>query len=440
MKRFLLFPIIASITLSLIGCSNGNSDTSGEKSTGPVLLPYDIDKTGCINRFYANDKNSENIIIPSTYSIDEGGRIISGSAYQVKKISEFCFANNNLIKTVSIPDTVEIIDSSAFFNCSNLEKINVPSSVTSLGTDVFGNCPKLLTLSGTENTGNLILSENDNLTSFIIPTTITSLDYKVFTGWDKLSSLSVTENVTKIKGGSIKNCNTISSVTIQGVLAELGDDVFTGCGNLSQITFNQIPTIKKFVLPTSVTTLPDHAFYNWTSLEELYLHENVKMKSNIFCDNYSLKKVTCPDTMFLSLFYSNTSDYPVIEDDHLYISTRKPSWSSLTYYYIPKTLTDIELLGNKDTIEDGCFSGLTSVKNIRLHSGIKTFSYGSFYGLTNLQNVYFSTTDQWEYSCNYYTDDHGTISQATMNSSSALASALKQHFNNDYYYWRAQKR
>ena len=275
-----------------------------------------------------------------------------------------------------------------------------------MGTDVFGNCPKLLTLSGTENTGNLILSENDNLTSFIIPTTITSLDYKVFTGWDKLSSLSVTENVTKIKGGSIKNCNAISSVTIQGVL---------------------------------VTTLPDHAFYNWTSLEELYLHENVTMKSNIFWKNYSLKKVTCPDTMFLSLFYSHTSDYPAIEDDHLYISKWKSSRISyLRYYYIPKTLTDIELLGNKDTIENGCFSGLTSVKNIRLHSGIETFSSGSFCGLTNLQNVYFSTTYQWEYICNYYTDDHGTISQATMNSSSALASALKQHFNNDYYYWRAQ--
>ena len=38
----------------------------------------------------------------------------------------------------------------------------------------------------------------------------------------------------------------------------------------------------------------------------------------------------------------------------------------------------------------------------------------------------------------YYTDDYGTISQATMNSSSALASALNQQFNNNYYYWRAQ--
>ena len=436
MKRFLLLPIIA---LSLIGCSNGNSDTSGGESTKPVLLPYDIDKTGCINRFYANDKNSENIVIPSTYSIDEEGRIISGSAYQVKKISEFCFANNNLIKTVFIPDTVEIIDSSAFFNCSNLEKINVPSSVTTLGTDAFGNCPKLLTLSGTENSGNLVLSENDNLSSFIIPASITSLDYKVFTGWDKLASLSVVESVTKIKGGSIKNCKAISSVTIQGVLAELGDDVFTDCGSLNKITFSQIPTIKKYVLPTSVTALADNAFYNWTSLEELYLHENVTMKSNIFKNNYSLKKVTCPDTMFLSLFYSHTSDYPVVEDEHLYTSQRKPSSSStLRYYYIPKTLTDIELLGNKDRIEDGCFSGLTSVKNIRLHSGIETFSYGSFCNLTNLQNVYFSTTYQWEYICNYYTDDYGTISQATMNSSSALASALKQHFNNSYYYWRAQ--
>lgn len=141
-------PILFAFTvIFLSGCSNNDNSSSGSLNDAisdekPSLLPYDIDKTGSINRFYANDENSENIIIPSTYSIDGDGRIITGSAYEIKTISEFCFANNNIIKSVYIPDTIESIESSAFYNCANLEKIVIPSSVSLLSANAFERCPK----------------------------------------------------------------------------------------------------------------------------------------------------------------------------------------------------------------------------------------------------------------------------------------------------------
>ena len=101
-------PILFAFTvIFLSGCSNNDNSSSGSlndtiSDEKPTLLPYDIDKTGSINRFYANDENSENIVIPSTYSIDSDGRIITGNAYEIKTISEFCFANNSLIKTVGL--------------------------------------------------------------------------------------------------------------------------------------------------------------------------------------------------------------------------------------------------------------------------------------------------------------------------------------------------
>ena len=77
-------PILFAFTvIFLSGCSNNDNSSSGSlndtiSDEKPTLLPYDIDKTGSINRFYANDENSENIVIPSTYSIDSDGRIITG--------------------------------------------------------------------------------------------------------------------------------------------------------------------------------------------------------------------------------------------------------------------------------------------------------------------------------------------------------------------------
>lgn len=179
--------LFAFIVIFLSGCSNNDNSSSGSlngtiSDEKPTLLPYDIDKTGSINRFYANDENSENIVIPSTYSIDSDGRIITGNAYEIKTISEFCFANNSLIKTVHIPDTIESIESSAFYNCANLEKIVIPSSVSSLSGNAFERCPKLVMLSGIETNGNLILPENDNLTELELPDSITTIDYRAFDG------------------------------------------------------------------------------------------------------------------------------------------------------------------------------------------------------------------------------------------------------------------
>lgn len=440
-------PILFAFTvIFLSGCSNNDNSSSGSlndtiSDEKPTLLPYDIDKTGSINRFYANDENSENIVIPSTYSIDGEGRIITGNAYEIKTISEFCFANNSLIKTIYIPDTIETIKSSAFYNCANLEKIIIPSSVSFLDVSAFERCPKLVTLSGVETSGNLILHENDNLTEFEFPDSITTIDYQAFDGWDKLESLSFGENITKISGGSVKNCALITSVTIKGVLSELGDGVFSDCPNLTNLSFEAIPTIKKFVLPESIDTIPDYMFYNWTSLEELYLHENTKINRCVLNNNYSLRKVSCSYISLLELF--SYGEYPVSteeSEDFYVVQWRKDTNSYTRYSHIPKTLDEVEFIESTTGIASYCLYSMESIKTIRIPSSVTYFGLGSFSGLEGLEKVYFSTNYDWEYANdNSYSSYSGTISKSTMNSPDSLATAIKNQFRYDCY-WRAKKK
>ena len=434
------------VVLSFTACSKGAKSESSINSSEEIIsssiveklgvpLPYDIDKTGCINRFYADENNSVDIVIPGSYSINANGKIVSGHAYQVTKISESCFANSNLTKTVVIPNTVTEIEDLAFYNCANLEKINIPSSVSILGEKVFDKCPKLIKLSAERTIGAIELSENDNLRNFNIPDTIYYLDNNVFTGWDKLYTLTLGENITFVGGGCIRNCAELSSVTIKGVLSDLGNSSLQGCPKLTKLTFEQIPTIKKYTVPDSITGIGTNAFYNWIELEELYLHENVYMSTNIFKNNKSLRKLSCPKTTVLQLFYSSYEDTDYGDD--YYTSRKGSSNSSIRYYQIPKTLKEVELI-NGDTVETGCFSNLSTIESISLSSSIRSFSKGSFYGLTNLKTVYFTTQYNWTYSCNYYTiNDSGTISKATMNSPTGLAAAIKKYFPNSEYSWSA---
>ena len=52
----------------------------------------------------------------------------------------------NSVKKVTIPDSVQEIESDIFNNCQNLEEITIPNSVATIGSDIFSNCEKLKTV------------------------------------------------------------------------------------------------------------------------------------------------------------------------------------------------------------------------------------------------------------------------------------------------------
>ena len=140
---FLLSILLCALLFSLVGCLDVQPSFDVQPSSEKQVeyLPYEIDATGCILRFYANETNSVNIVVPATYSIDERGNLIPGAAYSVKSIGDNCFANNNLIETVSIPDTIVSIGGGAknrFLNtltekATGKQVVALPIEATALG-------------------------------------------------------------------------------------------------------------------------------------------------------------------------------------------------------------------------------------------------------------------------------------------------------------------
>ena len=239
MKKFIYFGFVASLCGStLSGCNGGDTGIANSESKAAVYLPYDIDNTGCVKRFYANDENSIHVEIPSTYSIDGAGRIISGGAYQIKSIGDYCFANNNLVKSIFIPDSVTNIGRNAFYNCASLEKINISSFVVSIGDEALEGCSKLTKIEKTGDSG-LLLSENDSMRSFSIPLSIKEIGSNVFNGWDNLYSLTINDGIIKIGDDSIKNNPQLAYVNIKSSLKDLGDNVFAACPLLTSLQWNE---------------------------------------------------------------------------------------------------------------------------------------------------------------------------------------------------------
>lgn len=127
---------------------------------------------------YFNKK--EDVIIPNTI---DGLEVIG--------IANEAFAENNYIKSVIIPEGVISIGLDAFKDCSNLKTVELPSTLNLLNQGAFMNDFSL---------------ENINIPNNII----TLYDY-TFCG-----------------------CTSLSNITIPSTVVEfVGNDIFTGCDNLT---------------------------------------------------------------------------------------------------------------------------------------------------------------------------------------------------------------
>lgn len=76
---------------------------------------------------------SGDIVIPS--SITYGGK-----EYPVTGIFSYAFCYEDLVTSVSIPNSIKKIGTNAFLGCRSLKTLTIPESVNEIGVDPFGGC------------------------------------------------------------------------------------------------------------------------------------------------------------------------------------------------------------------------------------------------------------------------------------------------------------
>lgn len=99
------------------------------------------DKDINMSRLYRNSREVTDFAIPETFEY-------GGDLYVTVAVGQSAFLKCAL-KSVEIPESVEVIESSAFAECGNLDEIFLPDSVVEIGDEAFYLCGGLryLTLS-----------------------------------------------------------------------------------------------------------------------------------------------------------------------------------------------------------------------------------------------------------------------------------------------------
>lgn len=178
--------------------------------------------TGTITKYIGTEQI---VVVPSS---------IGGAA--VKTIGADCFASNETVISVEIPQGVTVIEEEAFLNCPNLQTVIIPQSVVSLGQLAFFMCEKL-----------------ENVT---MGGGITAIETNTFYGCASLQGIQLPDTVKKIESYAFMGCSSLETMTIPASTSSIGTGAFQDCSGLKEIT-----------IPSAVTTIEEEVFDKETNMK-----------------------------------------------------------------------------------------------------------------------------------------------------------------------------
>ncbi len=289
--------------------------------------------------------------LSGAYSVKEGTRIICDRAFW------YCSSLSEIV----IPSSVASIGDSAFSSCCSLSEIVIPSSVTSIGDSAFSGCYSLSEIvipSSVTSIGDYVFSGCSSLKYISIPKSIIGLNGNPFAGWNgKLECLSpnfvyeddILFNKDKSRIISFRNQN-IESYVIPSSVTSIGDHAFCGCDSLSEI-----------VIPSSVTSIGDSAFSSCDSLSEIVIPSSVtSIGKGAFSGCYSLSKIVIPSSV------TSISD---------------------SAFCVCRSLSEIVIPSSVTSIGNCAFSGCRSLSEIVIPSSVTSIGVSAFSFCRSLSEI-----------------------------------------------------
>ena len=200
----------------------------------------------------AIDTSTEGALDLSQVWSESGG---TGTHYQVTGIGPTAFDGCSGLTSITIPNKMTSIEQFTFTNCRSLSSITIPNSVTSIGPYAFAWCTSLTSLTLSSNVESIMdnaFRGDSSLISLTIPSKVSFIGPYAFQECYGLTSM-VVETGNK-NYDSRENCNAIIETATNTLLA--------GCQNT--------------VIPNSVTSIGENAFYFCLTLTSIVIPSSVK--------------------------------------------------------------------------------------------------------------------------------------------------------------------
>ncbi len=149
----------------------------------------------------------------------------------VDKIGQKEFQGIKQLKSVSIPDTVTVIQSYAFAGTS-LTTITIPDSVKQISGKCFEGCSsltKVILPKGLKEIGDYTFSGCSSLREIVIPDGVNIIGRGAFDGCTSLKTLSLPKTLTYLGDHAFSRCEVLGSIDVPEGVTSIAPSVFNGC-------------------------------------------------------------------------------------------------------------------------------------------------------------------------------------------------------------------
>ena len=311
-------------------------------------------------------KYTGDIVIPETVMYRD-------KVFKVTQITANAFKSCN-ITSVSIPQSVTAICSSAFSGCSSLSSIVIPEGVNELGSSAFSGCTKATSVSlpnSITSIGSYAFENCSSITSIIIPEGVTLLQEATFKGCSSLTSVVLPKSLTEIGNNVFQNCSTLSSITLPQELKYISKYAFAGCGSL--VSVNIQGTIEK---------INDYAFQDCSNLTSIFLPEGLKEIGNkAFANCSGMKTFTMPVSVksILKDAFSGCTGLQkvIVKDIASWCRINFASFTSNPLYYAKHLYSDDD----------------TEITELIITNKVSRIGDYAFYNADNLSKIYILPND-----------------------------------------------
>ena len=224
-------------------------------------------------------------VLSGAYSVKEGTRIIC----------DLAFSSCVSLSEIVIPSSVTSVGDWAFNGCKSLSEIVIPSSVTSIGKGAFSFCKSLSEIvipSSVTSIGDRAFWRSRSLSEIVIPSSVTSIGDRAFDSCSSLKYISIPKSVIGLNGNPFAKWNGKLECLSPNFVYE--DDILFN-KNKSRIISFRNQNIKSYVIPSSVTSIGDSAFWGCRSLSEIVIPSSVtSIGDGAFLGCRSLSEIVSP--------------------------------------------------------------------------------------------------------------------------------------------------
>ena len=171
---------------------------------------------------------------------------------------------NNAFESITLPETVAVLDDSSFRHCANLKETTLPTSVTTLGDAVFFECSALGNASmpdSVTSVGRGVFFYNDDITVQIRKNTGTLADRIL--EQQGVHHVILDADISTIGNNAFDSCYELSTITYGEETVNTGEYKFSAAvKSIGSEAFKDNPLLCNLIVPDTLETLGENAFYN----------------------------------------------------------------------------------------------------------------------------------------------------------------------------------